>query len=66
MTAPYAQGSQKSGETAVWLAFECAGANCVLAQIAPGRGETYQIPQPKRSSEGGRLAVIHAVLVNAE
>ena len=66
MTAPYAQSSQKHGATAAWLAFQCAGDRCALIQIAAGRGETYQIPQPRMSGEGARLAVIHAVLVNAE
>ena len=66
MTAPYAQSSQKHGATAAWLAFQCAGDRCTLIQIAAGRGETYQIPQPRMSGEGARLAVIHAVLVNAE
>ena len=66
MTAPYARSSQKAGATDAWLAFQCSGEQCALAQITPGSGETYQVPQPKMSGEGTRLAVIHAVLLSAE
>ena len=64
LTMPYAHNSQKPGEARVALTFECAGTDCVLVQVAPGSGQSYQIWKPKAGREGTRLAVIRAVMVN--
>ncbi|HMC60104.1 MAG TPA: hypothetical protein VKJ01_13000, partial [Candidatus Solibacter sp.] len=66
LTVPYANDTQKRGEAAASLTFECSGANCALVRVAPGSGQSYQIFKPKMEKDGDtRLAVIRAVLVNA-
>jgi len=66
LTMPYANNSQKSGETPVSLTFECSGPDCALVSVAPGSGQSYHIWKPKtEKSEDTRVAVIRAVLVNA-
>ena len=66
LTVPYANNTQKRGEAATSLTFECSGENCALVRVAPGSGQNYQIWKPKmENGEDTRLAVIRAVLMKA-
>ena len=66
LTLPYANNTQKRGEAATSLTFECSGEDCALVGVAPGSGQDYQIWKPRlEKGEDTRLAVIRAVLVNA-
>jgi hypothetical protein len=63
-TMPYSSDIEKS--SAVSLTFECTGTDCTLIQAAPGTGQTYSFPKPRKEKNGETsLAVIRAVVVNA-
>jgi hypothetical protein len=65
LTIPYPHDTQKTANVPT-LTFECSGADCALAQVAVGNGDTYRLSKPSLGrDENTRVAVIRAVMVNA-